>query len=366
MVNGYWTKEILYRNVDMLLRKMNIDCSYAQYPLDAKKIAFSFCKKLAIEIIDFKTTQICGILNKGLKGTSIALNSNRDNLMQNFDCMHELIHYFFHKGSAFHCICSESNSINQDKFQEWQANEGAAQALVPYQILIPKYIDLTRKSARSLWDLAGIDMELASFFHVSPKVISNRINNLEYEIKQYIDGVPLSEINILSKRQITKLGLQKRCSADRIYCTNCLSAIKKNDKYCPICGENLKEEKTSILNYKTLKGVGYMIYDGCKLDQNRKAIVCPRCENEEIIENGEYCKICGVSLINRCEGYWETDDSDRNDWINGCGEILEGNARYCHKCGKKSSFYINGFLKPWNKENKSINHFVFPEEEIPF
>lgn len=46
-----------------------------------------------------------------------------------------------------------------------------------------------------------------------------------------------------------------------------------------------------------------MIYDdGYALDDNGRALVCPRCKNEELKYAGDYCKICGTYLINKCSG----------------------------------------------------------------
>ena len=123
-----------------LLRK-HLGLSNENYPLDAISLAKKVCRGLTIEQIDFKTITICGILYKGISTTSIALNSNRSVTMQNFDCCNELIHYFCHDIKECQCVCaevgSETSPITQNPFLEWQANEGAAELLVPYQMFIP-------------------------------------------------------------------------------------------------------------------------------------------------------------------------------------------------------------------------------------
>ncbi|WP_371374538.1 ImmA/IrrE family metallo-endopeptidase [Sporomusa aerivorans] len=345
MADRFWTKAILYSNVDKLLRDLNI--THANYPLSSIDIAYTHCQNLTLEVIDFKTMQICGILSKGIKGTSIALNAQRDQFMQNFDCMHELIHYSFHKGSAFHCICSEKASINQDKIQEWQANEGAAQALVPYQLFIPEYVSLSRKYARDLWSLYSISSTLATMFNVTSKVIQNRINNLEYEIYQYMCGKPVTEIHIVSKKKAREYELDNYI-AHYSYCTNCLGIVNEKQRFCHICGNDLMEISPDGWSYTILKGVGFMIYDEIILDAKSKAVVCPRCNNEDIHPEGSFCKICGTNLINFCAGYWDRDEHNEEYWVEGCQTTLDGSSRYCPFCGKESTFYRRGFLKGWN------------------
>ena len=87
-----------------------------------------------------------------------------------------------------------------------------------------------------------------------------------------------------------------------------------------------------------------MIYKNIiELDNNKKAIKCPKCENEEILE-GPYCKICGLELFNRCSNF------DENNW-NGCGEVCDANARYCHKCGAPTLYYNLGLIPDFHSEN---------------
>lgn len=111
--------------------------------------------------------------------------------------------------------------------------------------------------------------------------------------------------------------------------------------YCPNCG-----------NKKLIEGVGFMIYKSeIELDENKKAKKCPRCENEEILE-GNYCKICGLELFNKCTQMKE--DEYGNQYY--CDETCDANARYCHKCGNPTSFYTQKLLKDYNYEKNSNNN----------
>lgn len=340
MAANCWTKQDLYLEVDSLINQLTFQWEPEDFPINPLSLAYEHCLNLSVEIVDFGKLPLCAILSKGSRGTSISLSKGRSETMQRFDCMHELIHYFFHHGPNFYCL--DKNTILQNAIQEWQANEGAAQALVPYQIFIPEYVSRIRNCTRNQWNMAIIHNELAQFFNVTTIVIRNRISSLEYEIYQHLQGVPVSELVVLSKKQLSKYGLDKLVE-HRMYCTNCHAIVDIDDDYCDICGMSFATQH-DFPDQKTYSGVDYMVHQGIDIDENGRAVRCPVCDNEEI--DGQHCKICGAGIINYC-----TND-------NNCsyGNPLEGNARFCHHCGGKSFFYQNGYLKPWDE----------PEDEIPF
>lgn len=106
-----------------------------------------------------------------------------------------------------------------------------------------------------------------------------------------------------------------------------------------------------------------MIYKAIMLNENGKALVCPHCENEELTP-GNYCKICGSDIINRCADMQDPEVEGLS--IKGCKSMLQGNARYCPKCGNESTFFQKGWLKDWRSENikkaiRNINTVDFEE-----
>ena len=106
-----------------------------------------------------------------------------------------------------------------------------------------------------------------------------------------------------------------------------------------------------------------IIYDdGVEMDKKKRAKVCPFCNNAQIGENAEYCKICGAELYNRCEGRavnGEKNSTERERHIN------DSNARYCEICGTKTNYFIKGVLKPYSKVKDSyiFNYGTDPSEE---
>ncbi len=136
----------------------------------------------------------------------ILLNSSRSCWEQNFDCTHEMLHLILHrkdKGQVF--FCTDTVSDKQYPIIEWQANEGAAELLVPYQDFIPRFANLLRFNA------VGITSLLAEYYYVTTKVISNRIDNLAYEIDQYRAGRRIDQIKLLSHRQLKRIGITPTC-----------------------------------------------------------------------------------------------------------------------------------------------------------
>lgn len=334
-MDRYITKDILYRAIDLVRKELDIlDQSF---PLNLINI----CEKrndIEIGYMNFKT--------KGLRGMAVKYDNNGDNDIiildskqskseQNFYCGHELIHLTFHRNfspKSFNCY--EKTLPNQNKFIEWQANEGSAELLVPYKIFIPMYVNLCMEYKK---DFLGIRKGkiLAEYFGVSTTVIDNRIKNLQYEIYQYykekkdIDNIEL--ISLTRQRQLGKNNL----SAEIPICPQCLSYIEKSSNFCKICG---RENKFFGLT----KGLNAMKYKhDFKAYENGKLLECPRCHNEEI-ENS-FCRICGTELTNKCTQ---------------CESILPLNARYCSFCGAKSTYFEQQILLPWDAES-------IDDEQIP-
>ena len=324
----YLTKAELYKSVDNLMEELDIKAG--DYPLDAIFLAKKFL--VDTQIIYDNFDNLCALLYRGKKSTTIALNSRRSRSMQNFDCMHEIIHYFLHEDvNSFQCIGSE-NAPNLNDSLEWQANEGAAEALLPYRLFIPMYISFCAENEDTATS------RLAKYFGVTTRVAENRIDNLKYEIYQYkVLNKSIDEIEILSKSSCERRNLTN-LTAKIKYCSVCHSAIEENAHFCSICGSSLDGEN------KTELGVSYVCYDKIELLSDNRTRVCPVCENTELSRTGFYCHLCGAPIVNRC-----TNSSGKD--INGlelewpCNSILSGDARFCPDCGSKSLFYKEGLLK---------------------
>ena len=68
----------------------------------------------------------------GIGPSQIALNQNASLPSQRFTLSHELSHYLLHQNhTQFLCDGCERSPL------EWQANEAAAELLLPYRIFLP-------------------------------------------------------------------------------------------------------------------------------------------------------------------------------------------------------------------------------------
>lgn len=91
-----------------------------------------------------------------------------------------------------------------------------------------------------------------------------------------------------------------------------------------------------------------MIYnDGVPMDDNYRVKCCPRCKNNEIDSDSEFCHICGISLYNVCVGDWD-DESP--------GHKNKSNAQYCRICGRPTTYFQQDLLVSYDK---------YKEEQIP-
>ena len=142
--------------------------------------------------------------------SAIVLGAGRNERSQKFILCHELIHYYLHPGRGRTlCRLDEQNDI-----LEWQANEGAAQLLIPWQDFLPR-IKARRSALRT--DKARVFADLAKFYDVSGQMVRFRIGTLSDEIAQHLGGVPLERIKLRSRRELLRIGDLPRpvCDIDR-------------------------------------------------------------------------------------------------------------------------------------------------------
>lgn len=190
------SKARLYQRIDDFMRELGYKLDPEFYPIDSLVLARSF-QDLEIKFHRFKDLNAYALLAKDALSTMV-LNSAKSKEDINFDCMHELQHYKWHNKSVYQCKYSQGKIVT-DSYYEWEANEGAAQALVPYQIFIPEYAQALRKLEHHIFDSNDFMNHLCKKFGVSPAVIEYRIKNLDYEIFQYVrEGKSIHDLILLS------------------------------------------------------------------------------------------------------------------------------------------------------------------------
>lgn len=201
------SKQQLYESIANF--KKHIKISEYAYPLNI----FEICDKISrIEIgpTPFKTNDIRGIAyvaaNKN-ENNVILVNANKTKSEINYYGTHELMHIAIQRNTAGQTFkCYECVRPNQDSFIEWQANEGAAEFLVPYKVLLP----LIKRNYKKMCEGIGtyeFCQNFAEAFRVTSRVMKIRLESLSYEIEQYLSGVSIDDIEILSKRKQKDRGL---------------------------------------------------------------------------------------------------------------------------------------------------------------
>lgn len=209
----YYTKELLYNVIHV--HKMKTGLSINEYGFDMIEL----CNNVGIKIdsVPFKTKALRGMaaIGRGYKKDVILLNTERNSIEQNYDCGHEFIHLRIHRDlrqETFHCIDS-SYQANQDPFIEWQANEGAAEFIVPYISFIPLVIKC-RNDMKTSSDIISFKEYAANIYNVSRQVIGFRLESLKYEIDQCLNGADVRNIKLLSAAQQKRSGIHVRSIND--------------------------------------------------------------------------------------------------------------------------------------------------------
>ncbi len=139
---------------------------------------------------------------------AILVNSNKSFYEQNFHGFHELMHIPTVDQPGTILRCYDTVKPNQDGYIyiEWLANEGAAEFVVPYQLLLPMIKDEFSDMIIGIgtWQFCE---DHSDDFGVSPIVLQNRIDSLKYETYQYLNGVPFDKIEILSRNKQKQRGI---------------------------------------------------------------------------------------------------------------------------------------------------------------
>ena len=104
------------------------------FPLDIKSLVKR--ENIELSFTSFESDSIGAMLYKD-SFSAILVNSNKSPLDQRFDLAHELIHFWFHPSQT---SFSFQKPHLRDKEKEWQANEGAAELLLPYKDFIPRFV----------------------------------------------------------------------------------------------------------------------------------------------------------------------------------------------------------------------------------
>lgn len=264
---------------------------------------------------------------------TIAYNDTKASLGRiRFTLMHEIGHIYLNHLIDFKETILKRSELTKDKYAilEIEAHAFARNTLAPAII-----IKELRKSKRNNKINIG---DLMNWFNITHAAAKTRLDLL---VRDTIN----SALYGLSSTTQFKIYLHEILYSKHCYrCKH--SFVIPNSLFCPICS-NKKLSKR--------KGSNIMIYSCYELNENGRAVICPRCENEQIID--DYCHVCGSYMLNKCTGFKdESENRYRGPWHiefeYSCGTFLPGNARFCTNCGSTSSFYESGLLNNWTEAKK--------------
>lgn len=254
-----------------------------------------------------------------------------------FTLMHEIGHIYLNHLVDFNETILRRSKLTRSEYEilEREAHAFARNTLAPPAIvnvikadrpilikdILMSYFEITHHAAITRLQMLAWDSAMAKhYFHFYVERFKDFINKVTYEL----------------------------------YCFKCgYTFASKDAKFCPTCGSD-----------QLAKGMGdrKMIYDGYETE-NGRALTCPRCGNEELDYIGDFCKICGLNLINKCTN--EEYDHE-GDLIWACNTIAEGDARYCVECGAKTTYLEQKVLKPWNEILEEQEEVAASKENDPF
>lgn len=170
---------------------------------------------------------------------------------------------------------------------------------------------------------------------LSPVPLVERVTDIESDFNQQElqDAFDISYLAATNRIRFYTLDKYRITSDDYNYfntydvnfgynCMYCGNVDVEYSEYCKICGmEHRPFEKSH----------GVLYLDGIETNEDGRVIKCPVCDNEVFTEGLYYCKICGTERYNYCS---HPD----------CGQVNDGNARYCRYCGSETVYFKKGLL----------------------
>lgn len=316
---------INFLNTDKIAIHLDTYTSYAQF------------KNLSIDYVSSLLKSPFGATAYITKAKLFIIFINDTNQTQgriNWTISHEIAHIILNHYKIINPILMQRRGLSDNQYEllEKEADRFT-------QDFICNPIILSKCGVYSTQEIKGI-------CNISDEAAENRLKNIQHlkTKKRYINQWDKLIINNFKNFIFKK------------FCPVCgYFFIQKDAKYCPICGNNNLKWESGRMKYP----------NNITINEFGQVCICPKCNNEEIDISDYYCKICGTYLIQKCIGEdLNTDTVFFNiKESNGCDHhIPNGNARYCSKCGAKTSLYYQRILKDWEVEKKEVEEL----DDLPF
>lgn len=196
------TKADLYNDIDNFRIALGIENDVLCSPVN-------FVEGLGYEILylNFKTPGLRGMATilPGFEPGTIILNGKRSTRENGFVVLHEMTHCIRHVKQHVSSIqCYDNPRKSQNPYYEWEANEAAAELLMPYRIFIP---DVVRLCTIYGAENPTVLYDLLQKYQATQRAIIFRVKNLKYEIAHYCSTGQLSSDSLLSRKAQESRGI---------------------------------------------------------------------------------------------------------------------------------------------------------------
>lgn len=203
------SKAELYQTAAILREKLGLTD-----PCDAETVLqrIQAQPNVRVAYLPFQSPALRGMCSPGKPGQEdiILLSSRLSDRERGFYAAHEWIHLCCHRNEQKAPFrCNDYTTPRQDSYQEWQANEGAAEILMPWQLVLQYILD-NPPDLSSRTSLVRLRLQLADRFGVSDQMAAVRLESLRYEIACALSGQPLDSIELLSFHEQQRRGIQVR------------------------------------------------------------------------------------------------------------------------------------------------------------
>lgn len=195
------TKEEFYKDIDSFRASLGVKDRPLRHPIKLVR-ALGY----QVYFIPFETPGLRGMAVPSDDGPGdIILNAKRGKRENGFVAIHEMTHCIRHIGKHKSVInCFDDPRKSQNSYYEWEANEAAAELLMPYRCFIP---DVVRAYQMTGCEDAAANALLQMWYFASPSTITYRIQNLKYEIALYCSTGDVNYISLKSHKSLIEKGI---------------------------------------------------------------------------------------------------------------------------------------------------------------
>lgn len=205
-MNNINAKAELYRIAAVLREKLDLN---GQSSAEMVLQRIQSQPNIRIAYLPFHSPSLRGMCSPGEPGQEdiILLSSQLSDRERGFYAAHEWIHLCCHRNEQKAPFrCNDYTTPQQDSYLEWQANEGAAEILMPWQLVL-RYILDNPPDLSSRTSLVRLRLRLADYFGVSDQMAAVRLESLRYEIACALSGQSLNTIELLSFHEQQRRGI---------------------------------------------------------------------------------------------------------------------------------------------------------------